>query len=251
MKIEYENDLIMRSTFFQRISVIIWICLSSFRIDAQDNGPEYLYEIGGSIGGAFFMGDANNSALFKHTNPATELLYRYNVNFRIALKANLAWVRLSGSTEGLKNVFPNNAQASFEKNVLDMGGQAEFNFFPYSDDFKYLNTKRISPYIAAGTGLSFAPGEGNLFFSPYISLSTGVKYKLKKRINIGAEWSVRKLFSDRLDVNGGNELLDNPYGIESGLIKNKDLYSILTIGLSYDFGLRNCNCNNKNTNKEF
>ena len=231
----------MRSTFFLRIGVIGWLCFSTFRVDAQ----EYLYEIGGMLGGSFYMGDANRNTVFKNTNPAAGFVFRYNVNFHVALKANLAWARVSGSTEGLENVFPDHAQASFGKNVIDLGGQGEFNFFPYSDKFEYLHTKRVSPYIAGGFGLSAAPGDGELFFSPYLSLGTGVKYKLKNRINIGAEWSIRKLFSDRLDVSKGNQLLDNPYGIESGWFKNKDMYSMLMISLTYDFGLRDCNCNRK------
>jgi hypothetical protein len=202
------------------------------------------------IGGAFYMGDANKTTVFKNMNPAAEISFRYNHNFRIAMKANLAWARVSGSTEGLENVFPNNAQASFERNVIDMGGQVEFNFFPYSDSYKYLNTKRISPYIAGGAGFAASPGDGDFLFSPYLSLSTGVKYKLKKRINVGAEWSIRKLFSDRLDVSGDNELLDNPYGMESGLLKNKDWYSMLMITFTYDFGLRNCNCNRKDMKRK-
>ncbi len=234
----------MHSIFLQRTSVIIWLCLASLKAVAQEN-TEYLYEAGGALGGAFYMGDANKNTLFKNTNPAAAFLFRYNVNFRVALKANLAWARLTGSTTGLQNVFPDNAQASFDKNVFDLGGQAEFNFFPYSDDFKYLNTKRISPYMAGGLGLTVAPGDGDLFLIPYISLSTGVKYKVKKRINIGAEWSIHKLFSDRLDVSKGNDLLDNPYGIESSPLKNKDWYSMLTINVTYEFGLRNCNCNRK------
>ena len=80
-------------------------------------------------------------------------------------------------------------------------------------------------------------------------MGTGVKYKLKSRINIGAELSIRKLFGDGLDISGGNDLLDNPYGIRSGILKNKDWYSMLTISVTYDFGLRNCNCNNASTNE--
>jgi len=228
-----------------KTGLIIFLCQLSFLINAQQENTTYLYEIGGMIGGAFYMGDANKTTIFKNTNPAAEITFRYNVNFRIALKTNLAWARLSGSTEGLENVFPNQAHASFERNVIDAGGQLEFNFFPYSDEFKYLNTKRITPYIAGGAGFAASPGGGNFFFSPYLSLCTGVKYKLKKRINVGAEWSIRKLFSDRLDVNGDNDLLDSPYNIKSGLLKNKDWYSMLTIGVTYDFGLRNCNCNRK------
>ena len=229
----------MHLSFFQRISIIILMSLSSFGVGAQ----EYLYEIGGELGGAFYMGDANKNAVFQNMNPAAGVIFRYNANFRIAFKANLAYARVSGSTEGIENVFPNNAQVSFERNIFDLGGQAEFNFFPYSDMYKYLLTKRISPYIAGGLGFSAAPGNGDMFFSPYLSIGTGVKYKLKNRINVGAELSLRKLFGDGLDVSAGNNLLDNPYNMESGWFKNKDWYSMLTISVTYDFGLRNCNCN--------
>jgi hypothetical protein len=201
------------------------------------------------LGGAFYMGDANKNTAFKNMNPATGVIFRYNANFRIAFKANLAWARVTGSTKGLDNVFPDNAQADFDRNVMDLGGQAEFNFFPYSDKYQYLQTKRIAPYIMGGLGLSVAPGSGSTFFSPHISVGTGVKYKIKNRINIGAEWSIRKLFGDGLDINGGDELLNDPYNIGSGLWKNKDWYSILVISVSYDFGLRNCNCNKRDINE--
>ena len=235
----------MHSTFFQRLGIMILFCLSSFGVGAQ----EYLYEIGGMAGGSFYMGDANRNTAFKGMNPTASALFRYNANFRIALKGNLAWARVSGSTEGLDNVFPDNAQASFERNVIDLGGQLEFNFFPYSDKYKYLYTKRVSPYIMGGLGFSAAPGNGDMLFSPHISLGTGVKYKLKNRINIGAELSIRKLFGDGLDVSAGNNLLDNPYAMESGWLKNKDWYSMLTIFVTYDFGLRNCNCNKSEMNE--
>jgi hypothetical protein len=234
----------MNLTFFRRTGFILLLCLSFIRSGAQ----EYLYEIGGMLGGAFYMGDANKNAAFRNMNPAASVLFRYNANFRVAFKANLAWARVTGSTEGLENVFPNHAQAAFDRNVIDLGGQAEFNFFPYSDKYQYLYTKRISPYIMGGLGLSLAPGGGETFFSPHISVGTGVKYKLKNRINIGAEWSIRKLFGDGLDTSKGNNLLDNPYDIGGSPWKNKDWYSMLTISVSYDFGLRDCNCNKNDKN---
>jgi hypothetical protein len=231
----------MKSTFFQRIAITLLLSISPFALSAQ----EYLYEIGGMAGGSFYMGDANNNAAFRNMNPAISVLFRYNVNFRTALKVNLAYAGVSGSTEGLKNVFPDNGQAAFKRRVIDLGVQGEFNFFPYSDKYKYLYTKRISPYIAGGLGFSAAPGSGggSTFFSPHISAGTGVKYKLMPRINIGAELSIRKLFGDGLDTEGDNKLLDNPYRITGGVFKNKDWYSMLMITASYDFGLRDCKCN--------
>jgi hypothetical protein len=229
----------MKLTFFQRKMILLLLSVFSLMAGAQ----EYLYEIGGMAGGSFYMGDANNNAAFRNMNPAAGALFGYNVNFRTALKANLAYARVTGSTEGLGNVFPNNGQVTFERNVVDLRVQGEFNFFPYSDKFKYLYTKRISPYIAGGLGFSVASGTGGTFFSPHISAGTGVKYKLKPRINIGAELSIRKLFRDDLDTMGDNKLLDNPYQMTGGIFKNKDWYSMLVITVTYDFGLRDCNCN--------
>lgn len=230
----------MTSTFFQRILLtIVWICMFPV-LHAQ----EYKYEIGGMAGGAYYMGDANKNAFFKGMNPALGAVFRYNVNFRWALKGNLMWGRVSGSTDGLENVFPNHAQATFNANVIELGGQGEFNFFPYSDKFAYAGAKRFSPYVLLGLGVSVAPGNGGTMASLNIPLGVGVKYKLKNRINLGCEFSFRKLFADNLE---GDAVLDNPYQIESSFLKNKDWYSFLLLSVTWDFGPRNRPCNNSNS----
>jgi hypothetical protein len=207
------------------------------------HGQEYLYEIGGMGGGAFYMGDANKTALFKNLNPSAGIVFRYNANFRIAFRGSLAWATVSGSTDGSGNVFPNDAKASFSRSLFELGGQFEYNFFPYSDKFAYLNTKRLSPYLLVGLGVTAVPGS-ETFAGVNLPLGAGVKYKLKNRLNIGCEFSVRKLFGDGLDVtNGSNKLLDNPYGISSSMMKNKDWYSLLLISVTWDFGPRNRQCN--------
>ena len=205
---------------------------------------EYKYEIGGALGGAFYMGDANNNMFFKGLNPSASAVFRYNRNFRWAVKANLTWAKVSGATEGLENVFPEKAQASFGRNVIDLGGQMEFNFFPYSDKFAYSQTKRLSPYVFVGIGAMVSPGAGGTIISPNIPLGMGLKYKLMDRLNIGCEFSFRKLFTDGIDVAEGNTLLDNPYDIESSILKNKDWYSFLHFSVTWDFGRRLRPCNN-------
>jgi hypothetical protein len=210
--------------------------------------PEYKFEIGGMAGGAFYMGDVNKTTMFRNMNPGAGVVFRYVANFRIAIKADLAWASVSGTTQGLDNAFPDNAQASFERNLFELGGQFEFNFFPYSDKFAYLNTKRLSPYVLMGVGVTFAPGNGETMVSPNIPIGVGVKYKLKSRINIGGEFTFRKLFGDGLDVtDDSNSMLDDPYGIGGSTLKNKDWYSMLMISVTYDFGARDCQCNNAAT----
>lgn len=73
------------------------------------------------------------------------------------------WGQVSGTTEGQENVFPDLAQGSFSRNLIELGGQMEFNFFPYSDKFAYSNAKRFTPYIFMGLGVTVAPGSGKTF----------------------------------------------------------------------------------------
>ena len=80
----------------------------------------------GIAGGAFYMGDANKNTIFKGMNPAVGAVFRYNINFRWALKANLMWGQVSGKTEGMENVFPNNAQTSFNRSIMELGPQASW-----------------------------------------------------------------------------------------------------------------------------
>jgi opacity protein-like surface antigen len=211
---------------------------------ALTHAQEYLYEIGGMGGVASYMGDANKTAPFKGLNPALGVVFRYNTNFRVAFKGDLAWAKVSGSTEGLENVFPGRAQASFDRNLFELGGQFEFNFFPYSDKYAYLNTKRFTPYLLVGLGATVAPGNGRTFAGVNLPVGAGVKYKLKNRLNLGLEYSVRKLFGDGLDVtDDSNLILNNPYGISGSMMKNKDWYPVLTFSVTWDFGPRDCKCN--------
>lgn len=234
----------MTSTFFQRFILILILTGIYPTLKAQ----EYKFEIGGMAGGAFYMGDVNKNTPFKGLNPAFGGVFRYNANFRWAMKANLMWARVSGTTEGLDNVFPGNAQVSFDRNLFELGGQMEFNFFAYSDKFSYMNTKRFTPYILLGLGMTVAPGNGQTFAGLNIPLGVGVKYKLMNRINLGCEFSFRKLFGDNFDVtNDDNAILDDPYHIEGSMLKNKDWYSFLLLSVTWDFGPRSRPCNNINS----
>ena len=233
----YRKEIAMTSFFYRQLLIIFFLVAPFYSLIAQ----EYKYEIGGMAGGAFYMGDTNKNAIFKGMNPAAGAVFRYNINFRWAIKANLMWGRVSGKTEGMDNVFPDNAQTTFSRNLMEVGGQAEFNFFPYSDKFDYAGAKRFSPYVLLGIGLTMAPGGDKSFVSPNIPLGVGVKYKLKERLNLGCEFSFRKLFGDGLE---GQEMLDDPYGVSSSALKNKDWYSFLLLSVTWDFGPRCRTCNN-------
>jgi hypothetical protein len=204
---------------------------------------EYKHEAGGALGTSFYLGDANKTRLYLHPGFAGGALYRYNINFHWAVKANLLIGKVSGNTADADNVFPLAQQTSFNRTFTDLGGQVEFNFLPFSDKFSYKDAKPYTPYIFAGAGTTFATG-GKLFLNAYVPIGIGVKYKIKERLNIGFEFSVRKLFRDDFDAVEKNADwdLDAPYGIKSSIFKNQDWYSLTMISLTWDFGIRHDPC---------
>lgn len=230
----------MTSTLFQRILLIILLAGIVPTLRAQ----EYKYEIGGMAGISTYMGDANKTSALKGINPAFGGVFRYNANLRWAFKADLLWAKVSGKTDGMDNKFPFEGPVSFSRSLIELGGQTEFNFFPYSDQFAYMNTKRLTPYMLVGLGGTIAPGGNKTMVSVNIPIGIGLKYKMKNRINLGLEFTVHKLLGDGLE---GIEELEDPYAIDSSIWKNKDWYNCLMFSVTWDFGPRNRPCNNINS----
>ena len=97
----------------------------------------------------------------------------------------------------------------------------------------------------AGAGLTFAPKPADNVFTLNLPVGIGVKYKIAPRLNLGCELSLRFTFSDRLDVTRETApILNDPYGIKSGLFKNKDSYSFLSLFVTYDLSPKYRKCNN-------
>lgn len=222
--------------------VAVFLCMALCNVRAQD--LEYKMELGGMAGGCFYLGDANYTALYKNTGFAGGVVARYNLNPRMVIKANLAMGHISGNTNKNENKFPNEEEVSFARNLYDLGVQFEYNFFAYGNGANYKGTKRLTPYILGGFGFTFAPKPVDNVFTLNFPLGVGVKYKIANRLNVGVEFSMRFSLSDKLDVTEDTNLqLDDPYGIKSTGLKNKDSYSFTMIYLTYDLfpKLRKCN----------
>ncbi|MCD7935869.1 MAG: DUF6089 family protein [Tannerellaceae bacterium] len=212
---------------------ILWVLLCICPVRAQ----EYKYEAGIATGIAFYLGDANPHRLFRHSRPAGGCQFRYNLNGRWAVKANWLMGTLAGRYQ------PGEEPVQFERTWMETGIQAEFNFCPYSDRFIYKNTCRLTPFVLAGAGWTFDLWSRRKLATPNLPLGAGIKYKIKNRINLVAELSFRKLFTDALDVTGEeNSRLENPYEINSWIVKNKDWYVVCLISVTYDLGIRKTYC---------
>ncbi len=228
-----------RSVIVSLFATGIFIMISIANICAQ----EYKYEIGGAVGTSFYMGDVNRTKFYLHPGIANGFLFRYNINFHWGIKANIFAGNISGKSEDSGNLFPFAHHGSFHRTLAELGIQVEFNFFPYSDRYAYLGTKIFTPYLFTGVGGTYATGE-KFFMGANIPFGIGFKYKLKNRMNIGIEFSMRKLFSDDFDVTqkGTGWNLDTPYGIRSSILKNQDWYSFTMIFLTWEFSRREDPC---------
>ena len=226
-----------------KLATALLLLLPAYVVSAQE--LEYNMELGGMMGGSFYMGDANNTALFKDVAMMGGILARYNINPRMAVKGDLAMGRIKGTTAGLDNKFPQGENSAFTRNVFDLGAQFEYSFFAYGTGTGYKGSRRLAPYIQAGVGMTYAPKPANHVFAMNLPVGIGVKYKLAERLNVGAEWSMRFTTSDRLDVVNATGLqLDDPYGIKSKWLKNRDCYSWLMLYVSYDMFPKYRKCNN-------
>ena len=198
---------------------------------------QYKYDVGPMLGMTGYLGEGNNGNLFKHPSFTVGGLFRYNHNSRWAFKANLNYANIRGNSMYDETWYPDGANYKFNSSLIDMGLTAEFNFLNYGLGPAYKKYKPITPYMVAGVGFVFAICDGHNQASFTIPIGIGVKYKLKDRMNLGFEFTMRKEFSDRIDG------LSDLFGIKHSFAKNTDWYSFVAFSATFEFGKRCIKCN--------
>lgn len=208
------------------------------RGDAPDT---YRFDIGGGIGLSGYLGDANESNLYRHPGVAFNLQGRYLFNERTSIRAELTAMTLSGDTRDMDNVLPGGQQYSFSAFAPSLTVRGEYNFFPFGIGETYRRLRRFSPFLALGLGATLSTCDGSSAVAFAIPMTAGIKYKINRRLNLIADFTITKLLGDRLD---GPDLSDLTT-IKSSFIKNTDWHSALQVSLTYEFGPRCVVCNRK------
>ena len=190
--------------------------LFSFAAYAEEE-VEYKMDMGAGLGGCFYMGDANGVP-FANLSAMGAITARRIFNPRMALKANLAFGHIHGATDGFLPIDAYSktpeggipTKVNFSRNVLDLGAQFELNFWGFGTGVGYKGNSRITPYILAGAGITIGMGGGGgTCAGMNIPFGVGVKYKLKPRVNLGFEWTIRFSTTDKLDATPeGTQLKD-------------------------------------------
>ena len=66
----------------------------------------YRYEVGPALGISGYLGDVNNSNMYKMPRVTGGGIFRYNLNSRFAFKGNLFYVNLAGDSKNIEDKFP-------------------------------------------------------------------------------------------------------------------------------------------------
>lgn len=179
-------------------------------------------EIGGFIGGSYYIGDINPAVPFRQTGLGYGVLFRYALNARWAVRLNVYEGNLTGDDNVSK--FIEDRDLKFNSDITEIAGVGEFNFLPY---FTGSKKNYFTPYIFGGVGVVFySPKVGDVslrdkytegqedaqYLVPdnsadriystatfCIPFGVGVKYSFSKRIAATLEWGMRKTFSDYMD----------------------------------------------------
>lgn len=210
------------------------LCAYSQR-NAQSVNEPYKYDLGLALGMSGYWGDLNSN-LFNSPGVAATAMFHYRLDTRWLVRGSFTGASISGNNKKEKNVLPGGFY-EFDAGFYALDARAEFNFFSYGIGETYKHLKTWTPYLALGAGAGMSTVNSKSYFSMTLPMSFGVKYKLKERVNVGAEWTFMKAFGDRLD--GYSDLT----GIKTDFIRSSDWVSTLQLYFTYEFGKRCETCN--------
>ena len=224
----------------------VWAMLLCFGVTALPAAAreeeEYTKEWGASLGLNSLLDDTNSS-IVGNLPGSMGASVRFLFNPRMALRTEMGVHFIGGDTGGVKDFYPDyvdqvgTARRFYRHSgtIFDLAALYELNFFSYAYRPGYQGHRRFTPYLQMGLGFAFSTTGRTV--TPWVPLGFGVKYKLRPRLNVGLDWTMRFSLSDRLDG------FDAPHGLKSDFFRNQDHLGLLRVTLTYDFSPRCPTCN--------
>lgn len=235
-----KNLIILRAEKMMRKALVLFALLM-----AVSAGYGQKSEAGLFVGGSYYNGDINPGLPFGQTKPAYGLVFRYNLDTRIAINVSAS----RGSLEADESNFEIRPyrNASFSSNVTDVTMTGEFNFLPF---FIGSRKNKFSPYLFGGLGYYFYSGDYRVQEGIYgghyngsgfnMPIGIGLKYSLTRTLGLAFSWGYRKTFGDGLD--GLDEFYstdqnDPLYEVQLSNPSNNDWYSFAGVSLTLDLSI--------------
>lgn len=197
------------------------------------------HEIGLFLGGSNYVGEIGRTNYIYPNEFAGGIVYKYNLNPRIALRGNYNYIPISGNDKDAENLFRQQLGRSFTNTVHEFAAGVEFNFYEYNiADYRTSFTPYILAQIAAinhrAPGRLINPNTVELknAFSYALPVGIGIKGRLTSDFAFAIEAAARYTFTDKLDY---NEI--QPLNFEG---TGNDWYFFTGISIVYTFGRPAC-----------
>ena len=227
--------------------VFLSLLLIINRLPAISQNDPYRAEIGLQTGLNIYSGDVNSIAdrrlylsNLQNVRPDIGAMFRYRFNQRLALRAGYDYTSAKGEYSFRDAAGTYTATLNNPLHVFDLWG--EFNFFDLENNPYKRFSKKYSPFIFAGLGGMIMPRYKDTEGRNYtltIPFGVGFKMKFAQRWNFNVQVTNRLLLGDDLE---GLTPYDNPIPQTGFNPLNHDLLSGISIGFSYDFWTRDCDC---------
>lgn len=220
---------------FVLFTAIILIAMSS---KAQIN------EVGLFVGGSNYIGDIGPEYYINPNNIMGGVIYKWNLNPRIAFRGTFTYAQLSSDDADATNNERYNRGMRFTNSIKELAIGIEFNYFEYNlDDYKKTKTPYLLVEFAAFNynvvKSESSPGSQNYNYESKtayaIPFGIGYKTKLVYDFAIALEIRARYTFEDDIDYN--NQEIDL---LKFGNPASNDWYMLTGISLVYTFGRPPC-----------
>ncbi len=199
-------------------------------------------EVGLHGGGSNYIGDIGSTTYINPNDYAFGVIYKYNLNPRIALRGTFTYAKVSAEDSNSKNIAKQQRDLSFTNTIKELAVGIEFNYFEYD-----LSTrdKSQTPYILMEVAaynynivkLQTAPNEYEYGNKTSFSIPFGLGYKTRIVGNLAGaiEIGMRYTFTDEIDYN--HEMIS---ALNFGNPNYNDWYVFTGINLVYTFGRPAC-----------
>lgn len=208
------------------------------------NSEAQINEIGFFVGGSNYIGDVGSEYYINPNNFMGGLIYKWNMNPRIAVRGTFTYAQISGDDADATNIARYTRGIGFNNSIKELAFGIEFNYFEYNlDDYRKLYTPYLIFEIAA-FNYQVATSETSPNSKQYeyssktsfaIPFGIGFKTKLYGDLAVALELRARYTFEDDLDYNN-NEIPSLTFGNPN----TNDWYMLSGISLIYTFGRPAC-----------
>jgi hypothetical protein len=201
-----------------------------------------IHEAGIQFGGSNYIGDIGPTNYIWPNSLAVGVIYKYNLNPRVALRGTFTYFDIKSDDANSKNAGRKSRNLHFSNKLKEFAVGVEYSWFNYNVSSQdHTNT----PYILLEFALinytvvdeEIAPNEYS--YKPFntfsIPFGLGYKTKLVGQFALAFELGMRYTFQDNLDYNH-----HSIPELQFGNPNNNDWYMFTGINLVYTFGRPPC-----------